>query len=72
MYGLFAEESRRLRTEALAQELARQRAGAPSILMVNRNSSEATGVKEPGSLLANNIYGDVNSLNNEINNEKLH
>ena len=70
VYDLFAEEKKRLRAEAMAQDLALRRAGAPSIVMVNSN--EAMGIKDQGSLLANNYYADVDSVNTNINNEKPH
>ena len=64
VYAILAEAQRRQRSEQLAEELARRRASAPSILMVNSN--EATGVKEVGSLLSNNFYSNVESVFNEI------
>jgi hypothetical protein len=43
VYAIFAEEQKRLNKEQRAARLEEQRAGAPSIIMVNQN--EANGMK---------------------------
>lgn len=45
IYAIFAEEQKRLNQEQRAARLEEQRAGAPSIIMLNQN--EATGMKRP-------------------------
>jgi hypothetical protein len=44
IYAIFAEEQKRLRIEQLEAELAKQRAGAASFIMMNQN--EASGMKD--------------------------
>ena len=72
VYAVLAEAQRRQHSEQLAEDLARLRASAPSILMVNSN--EATGVKDLNNSLANNFIGDVQTVFNEIKtvNKKNH
>ena len=70
IHQIFAETQKRLRIEQMEMELAKQRAGAPSIIMMNQN--EANGLKEPKKYFNSEITmtGD-HAVYNENHDDKV-